>query len=83
MALGPGDLAWLSGRLVPPILLPPGLPHPPQQGLFTGRCLKLQPLDRGEPLLFCVLPTGKVPDLTRSVFFPCNSVRIFPESLVL
>ena len=48
MALGPGDLAWLSGRLVPPILLPPGLPHPPQQGLFTGRCLKLQQLDRGE-----------------------------------
>lgn len=29
MALGPGDLTWLSGHLVPPILLPPGNPPPP------------------------------------------------------
>lgn len=29
MALGPGDLTWLSGHLVPPILLPLGNPPPP------------------------------------------------------
>lgn len=53
MALGPGDLTWLSGHLVPPILLPPGNPPPPprpplQQVLLFGRCSKPQQLDRGE-----------------------------------
>lgn len=53
MALGPGDLTWLSGHLVPPILLPPGNLQPPprlplQQVLLFGRCSKPQQLDRGE-----------------------------------